>query len=276
MYFPQMPKAKDKRIVIMGNGPSLKPVLQEFETQLRDETVLAVNFFVNSPIYDSLRPELYLLLAPELWIDNTNEMNEKRRDKLFATIKEKTTWDMQLFIPVPGIRSPYLKKVLADFPANIKIVPYNTTPVEGIPSWNEFYFRRNLGMPRPHNVIIPCLMAAINMGFPNIYVIGAEHSWLPEISVTDDNIALLHQKHFYDTGGSSSAKPMQKLQRRPRRLHEILEKFVLTFRGYHTIEDYSRSVGCRIYNCTPGSFIDAFERKALTDVLSGVKANTHE
>ncbi len=45
-----------------------------------------------------------------------------------------------------------------------------------------------------------------------------------------------------------------------RKLHEVLIKFVHAFKGYHDIERYARSKGIIIYNATPQSFIDAFER----------------
>ncbi|NJL74615.1 MAG: hypothetical protein HC892_05805 [Saprospiraceae bacterium] len=117
-------------------------------------------------------------------------------------------------------------------------------------------------MPRPHNVLIPSLMLAINIGFKEIFVVGADHSWLEELTVNENNEALLHQKHFYD---EESSKPeyMYRQGKRPRKLHEILEKFMLSFRAYFDIREYSESKEVQIWNATPKSYIDAFERNTL-------------
>ena len=118
------------------------------------------------------------------------------------------------------------------------------------------------GLPRPHNVLIPALFVAINSGYKRIYLAGADHSWLPMISVNDQNQALVNQQHFYDEH-SSKSDLMYKLGVRPRRLHEILEKFMFTFRSYFDLKDYAESKGSKIYNSTPDSYIDAFDRKSI-------------
>ena len=46
-------------------------------------------------------------------------------------------------------------------------------------------------------------------------------------------------------------------------LHDILLSFHIAFRAYFDVEDYARHRGIKIYNATPGSFIDAFERREL-------------
>ena len=39
----------------------------------------------------------------------------------------------------------------------------------------------------------------------------------------------------------------------------------IAFRSYHRIENYARVKGVTIYNVTPGSYIDAFERRRLPE-----------
>jgi hypothetical protein len=48
-----------------------------------------------------------------------------------------------------------------------------------------------------------------------------------------------------------------------RKLHEVLMKFVYSFEGYFTIRQYAEYKHTQILNCTPGSFIDAFDRYKL-------------
>ncbi|MEO0776454.1 MAG: hypothetical protein AAFW73_21285 [Bacteroidota bacterium] len=271
----RLPGAAEELVIVMGNGPSLKTDLAEYGAALQSKSTFAVNYFVNTAHYTVVRPNFYLLAAPEFWLPEVTDRQREFREDTFRNLATKTEWDVQLFIPFAGLQHSYLQDRLATLPASITIVPFNPTPVEGLRSFDFFCFRQHWGMPRPHNVLIPATMLSIGMGFRTIGLIGVDHSWLPEISVTEDNVALLHQKHFYDEK-TSKHRPMPSLKRRPRRLYEILEKFMLAFRAYHTIDDYSRQRGSRIYNATKGSFIDAFERRSLSDLLAPRKVKTHE
>lgn len=122
------------------------------------------------------------------------------------------------------------------------------------------------GMPRPHNVLIPGVFMSINIGFNQIFLVGTDHSWLPLISVNENNDALINQQHFYDEGQTQKGQMYRNSQ--PRRLHEILEKFMLSFRAYFDLKEYAETRCVKIYNCTPGSYIDAFERKDIKEILS--------
>ena len=89
---------------------------------------------------------------------------------------------------------------------------------------------------------------------------GVDHSWLNEIFVTDENVVLLNQKHFYDQL-KSKHMPMSKDLNSSRKLHEVLQKFYYTFRGYHEIAEFSSNYHVVVYNLTAGSYIDAFKRE---------------
>ena len=53
-----------------------------------------------------------------------------------------------------------------------------------------------------------------------------------------------------------------------RKLHEILHKFYLSFKGYFDIKAYAKKKGVSIINLTKGSFIDAFEKKPLSSFIN--------
>ena len=49
-----------------------------------------------------------------------------------------------------------------------------------------------------------------------------------------------------------------------RKMHEILEKWMLAFKGYFFIKEYAvNKKKSKIINITPNSYIDAFDRKNL-------------
>lgn len=269
-FLPKHP-VRATEFYILGNGPSLNIALNQHRESLKSNVLLCVNGFSLTEHFEKLKPQYYIINAPEFWAQNTlvGETFEKERgtiNNMTKSIVEKTSWDMVVYLPV---QSKQNKSFIQYFKSNphIALAFYNTTPVEGLKAISHILFSLWLGSPRPHNVLIPSILIGINSGVENIYLLGADHSWLPLLSVDDENRALVNHKHFYDEENSVN-KQMHKYGKAPRRLHEILEKFVFSFRAYFELKDYAATKGVKIFNCTPGSFIDAFDRKDLESALS--------
>ena len=249
---------------ILGNGPSLNKVLSNEIKLLSKKNLFCVNYFVYTKYFSFLKPQYYVINAPELWSKNVLKKVKSNSEKLFSAIGEKTNWEMILFLPYSAKKNQIWRKYLGDNNF-IKICYFNTTPVEGFSILNNFFFKHGFGMPRPHNVLIPSLILSIRLNYKNIYLLGIDHSWLKEISVDNENNVLINQKHFYDEN-SSEPKAMHKGGIGKRRLHEVLQKYVYSFRGYFEIKKLADKQNINIYNCTPDSYIDAFERKKITEI----------
>lgn len=247
--------------VLLGNGPSLTQSLTEYPEFINNRQLFCMNFFAISQLYEQLKPSMYIIAAPEIGMKRVNASITERYADLFLAISQKTTWPVWLYLPFSVRKGTFFKSNLLKQLSrnqNIQVCFFNNTPVEGFWRFCIFLFRLNLGMPRPHNVLIPSIMLAINLSFSKIYLLGADHSWLKEIHVTEDNEVLIRQKHFYDD--DPAPKPMLKKGQGKRRLHEVLIKFVYAFEGYLILEKYAQSREVKIINATPGSYIDAFER----------------
>lgn len=243
-------------VVLLANGPSLNTTISESMPFLRDKTLLALNFFIDSVSFQQLKPQIYVIADPFFW---TNPVQMKR---FFGDISLKTTWDLDLYVPCQAFRVDKWK-VLVESNANIHLRPYNATPLEGFQSFCNFAFKNGLGVPRPHNVLIPSLIVALNQEFRTVYVAGADHSWLSEISVDDDNRLLMNQKHFYDQGVSKS-ETVKRRDFSEAHLHDTLYHMYVAFKSYFVIRKYAESIGKQIYNITPYSFIDAFDRLKIS------------
>lgn len=254
--------------IILGNGPSLKEYLNaHFDSLIENgKDLFCVNYFCKSEFYEKLKPSYYVLNAPEFWLPDVEQQWKNDRQELIANIVSKTNWEMVIFLPVSAKKFPWFTKSLQQN-KSIRFGYYNSSPVEGFRTLNFLLYKYKLGMPRPHNVLIPALMIAIYLKFKNIYLLGADHSWLKEINVTEDNVALLSQPHFYDSS-HVDAQPMHKLGKGSRKLHEILIKFVYAFSAYFEIDQFAKNQKINIYNATKGSYIDAFERKPLTEIMN--------
>ncbi len=231
-------KIKDKKentnkdCIILGNGPSLNSFLKEKKYFLQNKELFCVNLFPISEFFERLKPRYYVLSAPEVYKGIGNY--QKLQEDIFNNLLKKTHWELFFFVPY-FIKKYFDKKRFSEN-KNIKIIFYNFTPIEGFEFFNYFCFEQNLGMPRNHNVLATSLMLSLSLNFKKIYLAGADHSWLKDIFVTDNNMVLLTQKHFYDEK-TAKAEPMAKLGKGERKLYEILEKFTLTFKSYFKIKN---------------------------------------
>lgn len=240
----------DRRLIIMGNGPSLAANIADDLDLLRESDTMAVNFAANADEFALLKPKFYLLADPHFFTPRGTDPNV---DRLFDRISTLVDSPMTLYVPVgsnPTITNP-----------NVRVEKFNMLGIEGFGWLERWAYGRGLGMPRPRNVLIPALMTGILAGYKYIDILGADHSWLRTLSVDDDNTVVSVQPHFYKD--NDDEKERVTAVYRDVRLHEILLSFHIAFKSYHAIERYARRAGVEICNCTPGSYIDAFRRKPL-------------
>ncbi len=257
---------KKKEAVIIGNGPSFKESLHKYREELKKYDLICVNNFAASDSYQELKPRYYIINATILFLPDDEQLKiySDLKKEMFGHLREKTSWDMEIMVPFMAKKSRDFQQLLADN-KHLKPLYFNLIAIEGFTGFKRFFFKMGFGTPRPHNVIIPAIMNLIYLKYETIMLIGADHTWLHEITVSDDNVALVHQKHFYDENQTKST-PMKDQSTKSRRLHEVLDKFLLTFKGYWEINEYIERKNVKIYNCSEVSLIDAFERKKLNEL----------
>ncbi len=238
-------------LIILGNGPSLRKVIDENLQSLSSATTMAVNFAANAQEFTSIRPDFYILADPHFFSAGGSDPNV---EQLFKNLNELVEWPMTLYIPT-GIKG--IDSLVAN--PKIKVERFNFVGIEGYDWFENMSFKLGLGMPRPRNVLVPAIMVGILAGFTTIYLAGADHSWLATLSVTEDNQLVSIQPHFYKDNKAESDRVASVYK--DVRLHDMLQSMQIAFRSYHRIEKFARSQGVKVYNATPGSFIDAFRRK---------------
>lgn len=256
-------KENCKAVAILANGPSLTKDIERYGEIIADCDLLCVNHFPTTELFEKLQPAYYVTSVTELWLQDVDQKYVQQREALLKSFVTKTTWPLTIFLPFESRMSPDWKKELSKN-NNITIHYFNNVPIEGFKGFMHFMFNKNLGMPRPQNVLLPSLMMALALQYPTIYLLGVDHSWLPEITVNQNNDVLLNQKHFYDEQ-TSKHQPMDFKGKGKRTLAEVLHKFMHAFAGYHIVRDYADRRGTRIINCTEKSFIDAFERYSFSN-----------
>ncbi|MBD5290339.1 MAG: hypothetical protein HDS26_06615 [Bacteroides sp.] len=247
---------KDKPLVIMGNGPSLREALDYGRKILKQSDLLAVNFAPNSDEFFDFRPGQLVLADPHFFIGSATDENVARLWRRLGQV------DWPLTLHVPAQRRLETLRLLGTHP-QIRVRYFNMTPVEGGRRLRHWLFRRGLGMPRPRNVLIPSLMIALREGYRDIRIVGADHSWSRTLWVDDMNRVISVQPHFYKEHPDEQERVAREYA--GYHLHDIYQSLAIAFRSYFDIRDYAATLGARIVNATPGSFIDAFERGRLED-----------
>ena len=267
-------ETQTKPLLILGNGPSLNDTLKNNPAvTLQGFDLMAVNAAACSDQFSALQPNLYILNAVT-YFQNDSELSPfyiQAKHDLFEALKEKTRWEMTLLVPFRAKKSTDFQQLITSN-ANLKVRYFNQTPVEGLNFWSHRWYNLGWGMPRPHNVLIPGIMTGIRLGYKTIAIVGADHSWLADLSVNDNNEALLRHVHYYATDGTQPMKVEDRIDR-PRKLHEIIHKFYLSFIGFWQIKAYANKKQVSIINASSVSMIDAFDRKTLAQILDVTDKN---
>ena len=257
----RIPKATGRSCIIAGNGPSLADNLKKDRDILQSTPVFCVNHFVNSSEFTIIKPKYYCMIDPSFFRTTLSAEREKGRNKTLQNLNDLTTWDMHLFLPfLPGqimleayLPSPHLHMHICH------IYPGFNWPV-----LRNLIYRTGLLMPTPQNVLVAAIFQAINMGYKEICLLGAEHSWIEDLRVKEDNLLYTVQKHF---SGETDEIPMYKAAPRNTetfKVHEMLEAFRRTFKSYWLLKEYAAYRGATVFNSTPCSSIDAFERRNIS------------
>ncbi|MDE6512414.1 MAG: hypothetical protein K2L00_10050 [Muribaculaceae bacterium] len=247
---------KKERLIIMGNGPSLRDTIANHSDKLKRAKTLAVNFAANADTYRELQPNLYVLADPHFFrADADGKSADPNVVRLWDNIAS-TDWPMTLYIPCKAKLPETVGKN-----SRITVKRYNLTPGEGLQGPIHWLYRRGLAMPRPRNVLIASIMVALREGYRDIAIVGADHTWSRDLWVDDKNRVISVQKHFYKDNDEEFERVAQEYA--GYHLHDILKSLTIAFRSYHQIAAYAATLGACITNCTPGSFIDAFPRAEL-------------
>ncbi|MDE5812920.1 MAG: hypothetical protein K2H72_01410 [Muribaculaceae bacterium] len=247
---------KGERLIIMGNGPSLRDTITNNSDKLKATDTLAVNFAANADTYRELKPNLYVLADPHFFRTAAGGVSsDPNVVRLWDNIAA-TSWPMTLYAPC---RSRLPEEIGKN--GNITVKRYNLTPGEGLHGPVHWLYRHGLAMPRPRNVLIASIMVALREGYRDIAIVGADHTWSRDLWVDEKNRVISVQKHFYKDNDKEFERVAQEYA--GYHLHDILNSLTIAFRSYHQIAAYASTLGARITNCTPGSFIDAFPRSEL-------------
>ncbi len=251
----KLPSANSVSCILLGNGPSLTTSLTKYENTLHNYSLICVNNFASTPQFEQLKPSYYVMLDPSYWAVNPT----KEVANCFKDLSNKTSWEVHLLVPAQAKKSAHFINIISSN-KNISVHYFNYVVFKGFDSMAHFLFKRNLATPQCQNILVACLFLGINIGFKNIYLLGADHTWHQNLHINQNNDLCLKDVHFYDDVEHTNYRLFYKDASHTStfKMHEILATLSKAFYGYETIKHYADSRDTTIYNASEISFIDAF------------------
>lgn len=258
-----------ERIFLLGNGPSLKNVLSNCMDELRREKTFCVNNMSSCPEYSVIKPRYYVMVDPVytglIKRENLSDKEKKERDLVLDGIVKKTNWEMILFLPYSSQNQEWLISKLSTnkcvHPYFIRSVPFERR-ITGIGIW---LMKKGYVAPRFQNVMIAAVYLSLMMGYKKVYLLGVDHNWMKNVNVNDNNELMLEYEHFYQEKIYQGNLVLDG-EHAGWHYHDWLNAMQWMFVGYHQLAALAKNMETEIYNCTPGSFIDAFKRKSIQEV----------
>ena len=242
-----MPRPEKKLLRILGNGDSLKSVV---DSMTQDCDYMVMNSHVLHSSYIDLTPRYYVLADPAFF----HPKKSYDGTGIVKRILTETTWPMTLFVPWEHAQR-------VNFPSTewVTIQYVNQTRYVGPEQYRKYLYEHNLAMPEVNNVLASAIYLAIHMGYGQVELYGVEHSWTKDLYVNKNNHTCIKDSHFFDTD-EVEANVIIDGTGRPMKFHEVLRLYADYFPAYWELRELADIHHCHIINMTPNSFIDAFER----------------
>lgn len=222
-------KHAGQRCFILGTGPSLASLSPACVESLQGEAVFAVNSIYKASVVASVSPTYYVLADNNYWGVSSGAFKEIA--------------DRYSKAPPTFITDKRAKKFVPDG-VDAMFFHAKNYPVDRM----RFDLSGNLSISM--NVVGVSLLAAIYMGFKEIYLLGCDYNlFCSRVG-----------NHCYDDKDEAGELPVYNLS-------FFLKYYHLTTEFHYAISRLAKSKGVKIVNLTPGSLLDAYPMQAVDTVL---------
>ncbi len=233
-------KYLNKRVFILGNGPSLNDI---DVSKLKDEYTISVNSFTKTNLFSLIKPKFHVLVDSTRFDDNYPVFKESLID-----ITKASARPICIF---PVIKKDYIEKNDLDKLLDI-IYVYPTADLTKI---NSIDFTKRI--PPYQNVVNVALYLAIYLGFTEIYLVGTDMTGFIKTFDKDDSIS--YGEHFYEGNYTAEKKVMDDLHN-GRTNEGLLLAYAKVFKIFRYTNEFARMNGIKIYNASGKGALDVFPR----------------
>jgi len=256
-----MRERKGDRLIIVGNGPSLNQSMEKYREEIQHSECLMVNFSAASPLYEEIKPAVYVL-SDAAWF--TLHTKTESIQNMVDCLIRKTAWPMTIVIP-SQYSDWWAKEQLMTNP-NITIWHDNGRWLI-MPEEQLFEaFDKNVCCPPSYTVLTYSLYLPLYWGYPETYIIGADTSFVKDAYVDQQTNQLFTiDTHFYNAKDVRPEGLLSAEKGRPfnKTMLALAEQFHSVMYEYNLLNRYAQWKGLKVYNASEFSMIDCFERKKL-------------
>jgi hypothetical protein len=251
----QLPAATKNCCYVLGNGPSLNADTEGKIDFLKQQDLFVVNHIAKTELFRTLQPRFYVFADPAFWLYDKSDFIEQK-EKVLETFAAMKAADWRYTVFVPYKTKKYFLRNFPDSP-NISFVEYGATVIDRLDKWLKYaVYRKNLAMPMPMNVTNAAVFIAVNIGYKEVNLLGADHDWVKNISVDEHGNLLQYDTHFNDLSPRAEVLPYT--------MPFILDCCSTALKSHHQINEYALSKGVEIKNLTSKTMVDAYKRGKFT------------
>ncbi len=257
---------KGQKMILIGNGPSLKQTMQLYSQEILKSDRLVVNYFAMTDYYEALRPNYYLMVDPVFFRAESSQ--KETVSTLIDVMIQKTEWSVMLCVPF-WAKESYTIKRIKESNSNFSFAYIDTT-ARRVNQYSKFeMWDNNWTCPPIQNSINTAIYLSLYWEYGETYFVGVDMSALEEIRVDQETNELFSiDTHFYDSSSICKDKRLYDKQKRKIlsnewSLHEYLYAYALTFENFYELSKYAEYKGLKVYNASEYSWINCFERRKL-------------
>jgi len=247
-------KAISNKLVIIGTGPSVNSDINNLLSDRDRNHYMVLNSLALSDLFLSLRPEYYVFVDPLFFTPF-----KERTNKVDSTIKRISTevnWPMKLIVPKRYSKSSTISELRENKCISFEFFSYKPI-IGGTMGVSANLFSLGLASPHFKNVLVASIYYGILLGYRNLNIFGADHSWHEEMRLNNNKTLEISDRQFYsgdvnwivqNENKDKSLRPKVKLKR----ISEVLE-------SYDYLELYAKKRNVEIRNLSSKSWIDNFK-----------------
>jgi hypothetical protein len=225
----------NKTCFILACGPSINEM--DLSRLNGKDCISVSNFFVH-PIFNELKPKFHVFAPIHEPITDEQFINWLKDYELKSLFNQKVFCHIDFYSKIKN------NKILT----NKEVVFYGVNN-SNINDFNNFSLTDDF--PTYQTVVHLAIYIAISLGYKEINLLGVDHSWLFNFGKT---------VHFY----SEEQSALFTSNYNEHELTDLEDQFKNHQRLwyiYKLIKNYCSNNNIKIFNCTPNSFLDVFEKK---------------
>ena len=250
---PLSKKRKKRKINILGNSPMLSKTIKSIEES--DHNIM-VNFALCDDLFFVVKPEYLSICDPIFFVNDFVPATQERTKKLkdWHENLKKIDWNLTLIIPSTQYRNSNFLREL-----NLEVVVINARFFDvGSNFIRHKLYQNNLSCPNLSNIIILAIYSALQLNYENVYIHGVDGDGFSKYRVDMMNHISFEDTHYYNSGIARNLTLQDNVPIGG--LYKCLLEEASMHRSFLDVSQYAKRIGVKVYNVSPNSMLDTFEK----------------